>query len=577
MSEKQWNDQATSEHGPSAQPRGASSEERSHAIQGPHFASEPPRVLARLPNLESAESELACEIGPADRTGRMLSSRWSMPALAVVGATLLVAALALPFFVNGPGSPEPASPDGPPAWGPDRPAPSAALAPAWDGLSEGVSGWQQPSGGAQAPEAQAPAVSAWSEQSPPLDWDASSQAQPWDNAAKAQTWDAASGAATWADRPATPGWDGRSDTAVSDGRPPWAAGAEGASAEWQDQGGVAATVPPRDVPIGSVQPSPAPGVYREAAGTWNEDAQTPRWPVPAYRMAQQPQASGTAWDGGSGSAAPAVDPGGALPIAAPNQPMGRARNAPAAPGFDYEPIGPAVPGHESYRASEGYRQPQINTNRTMRIHAYPDSDTFDAAAAQPAEAQPVYRAADARANPWSAQAAGDARSAVPDAAGPSAFPTNGATMNGVPLARYGPSSPAPSAYPADNYRQTAYPPAASNPSADYRPTSGSPTSAYPTYGNPASANPAYGYPASANPAYSPAGQLPASGLPAADGASPVDPRWGATGPSVGATLPARDAVGGYPGYPQPGVARFQGGIEKPMGTEVHDNDRRSVY
>lgn len=469
MSENRSNDQTTSESGPAPDPGGASPEQRSHAIKGPHFASEPPKVLARVPNFESAESELAGEIPRAFDDGRMLSSRWSMRLLGVGGATLLVAALALPFLVGEPKSPESASPDDPAAWGPDRPAPSAALAPAWDSLSEDASGRRLPSSEPQAPQAQAPAVSAWSEQPPPLDWDASSQAQAWDDAARAPTRDAGSRAETWADQAATPGWQGHPNTALDDQRPPWNAAAGGASGVWGGPGDVAAGASSSDVPVWSTQPSPAPGVYREAAGAWSEDVQTPRWPAPDYRTAQQPPAPGTIWDGGGRSAAAAVDFGEVLPAAVSNQPMA-AQVGPAAQTIDYETIRRAVPVYEPYPAQDASPRPRINTNRSMRIHAYPESGTREAGADRPLNGLPVYRAADARVNPWSGAAIDD-RSGVQDTAGRTVFPTNGPT----------------------------------------------------------------------------------------------------------ASSPARYDAGGYPGFSDRGVARFQGGIEKPTGTEVHDDYRSSAY
>ncbi len=534
MSENQSNDKATSENAPTPHPCESSPEQRSHAIKGPHFASESPKVLARVPNLESAESELAGESPPAGEDGRMLSSRWSMRLLGVGGVALLVAALALPFLIGKSESPESASQDDSPAWGPDRPAPSAALAPAWDSPSDGASGWQLPSSEPQAPQAQAPAVSAWSEKSPPLDWDASSQAQAWDDAAKAPTWDVASGAETSTDQPATPGWEGRPDTALTDDRPQWNAATEDASAVWGGQGDVAVGAPSSDAPAWSTQPSPAPGVYREAGGAWNEEVQTPRWPAPQYRTAQQPQAPGTVWDGRTGSAFPTVDSGGSLPTAAANRP----RKTPVAgvaarPTADDETIRPAASSYESSRAPNASPLPRINVNRSVRIHAYPEAGALDPGADQSPSAQPVYRAADARANPWSGAAVDD-RSADQDTAGRSAFPTNGPPASTAPATSY-------PAYPPLSYPETQYP---------------------------ATQLPAV---------IAPDGSTRVSTYPAGDRPSTVDPRYGATDPSVGVSPAARHDAGGYPRFSQPGVARFRGGIEKPTGTEVHDDYRSSVY
>ncbi|HUT92485.1 MAG TPA: hypothetical protein VMY37_23530 [Thermoguttaceae bacterium] len=564
MSENQSNDKATGANAPTPHTCGPPTEERPHAIKGPHFASHSPKVLARVPNLESAESELVGETLPAGEDGRMLSSRWSMRILGVGGAMLLVAALALPLLLGNSDSPESAWKDESPAWQPDPLAPSAAAAPAWGSPSDGASGWQLPSTDPRSSQAQTPVISAWSEQSPPLDWDASSQAQPWDAAAKAQTWDAPSDAKTWTDQPPMPAWQGHPDTALTDDRPQWNAPGENASAVWGGQGDVAAGALSSDGPVWSTQPSPAPGVYREASGSWNEDVQTPRWPVPQYRTAEQAQAGGTVWDGGTVSASPAVDSSQLPPTAATNRPMWALEApAPSPPPVNYETTRPAPPSYESYRSPDAYRQPQINTNRSMQIPAYPESGTFDPGADRPPNAQPVYRAADARVNPWSGAAVDD-RTGYQDTAGESAFPANGPPMSSAPATSYPPNG-----YPEGSYRQTAYPSTTSSPS-DYHqdryPKSNYPSASYPAY-------PSANYPETRYPAT----QLPASAYPAADRPSPVDPRYGSTDPSVGTSPPPRYDAGGYPRSSQPGVARFQGGIEKPTGTDVHDDYRPSIY
>ena len=584
MSENQSNDKATDANAPTPHTGGSPTEERPHALKGPHFASHSPKVLARVPNLESAESESAGETPSGGDDGRMLSSRWSMRILGVGGSLLLVAALALPFLLGNSDSPESASKDESPAWQPDPLAPSAAVAPAWDSPSDGVSGWQLPSTDPRSSQAQAPVISAWSEESPPLDWHASSRAQPWDDAARAQAWDAPSDAETWTDQPPMPAWQGHPDTALTDDRPQWNSPGGDTSAVWEGQGDFAAGALSSDGPVWSTQPSPAPGVYREASGSWNEEVQTPRWPVPQYRTAQQAQAGGTVWDGGTVSASPAVDSSQLPPTASPNRPMWALEaGSPSPPPVNYETIRPAPPGYESYRSPDAYTQPQINTNRSMQIQAYPESGTFSPGADVSANAQPVYRAADARVNPWSGAAVDD-RTGYQDTAGQSAFPTNGPPMSSAPATSYPPNSYSPDGYPEGSYRQTAYPSTTGSPS-DYHqdryPKSNYPSASYPAYppaSYPETRYPATQLPAAGNPAgIDPGGRPPASTYPAADRPSPVDPRYGSTDPSVGTSPPPRYDAGGYPRSSQPGVARFQGGIEKPTGTDVHDYYRPSIY
>ncbi|HUT95441.1 MAG TPA: secretin N-terminal domain-containing protein [Thermoguttaceae bacterium] len=138
-----------------------------------------------------------------------------------------------------------------------------------------------------------------------------------------------------------------------------------------------------------------------------------------------------------------------------------------------------------------------------------------------------------------------------------------------------PSYPATS-YPATTYPATTYPatsyPATSYPATSYQPAS---NPVYPPMTYPETGNPATRYPAGVERG----ARSPATDSPATDRPSTVDPRYGygPTGPSFGTTPPARYDVEGYTRYSEPGVARFQGGIGKPTGTDVHNYDRSSVY
>jgi hypothetical protein len=140
-------------------------------------------------------------------------------------------------------------------------------------------------------------------------------------------------------------------------------------------------------------------------------------------------------------------------------------------------------------------------------------------------------------------------------------------------------------YLPSDYPTTSYP--------DHRSTVGGetsyPTSAWPAGSYPAAGNPADNRvgsdqgpprPAPADPARDyPAANAATTRYPATDRPTAVDPRYGYrwTDPSLGTAFPPGYDAGGNTRYSQPGVARFQGGIEKPTGTDVYDPDRSSIH
>jgi type II secretory pathway component GspD/PulD (secretin) len=147
------------------------------------------------------------------------------------------------------------------------------------------------------------------------------------------------------------------------------------------------------------------------------------------------------------------------------------------------------------------------------------------------------------------------------------YPENGYRRNGDPSmpaspsnvvgTRRVPSTDSQMHYPASGYRTTSY---------VQQPFTGGPDTGYPQSAWPAGSYPATG---AATP-HGPPPRYPTAQSRPADPPSPVDPApaYPRSDPSLRTTSPPRDAWG-YGPPSQPGVARFQGGIEVPTGTDVY--------
>lgn len=347
MSQSETNDRTESENVAAPQECRLRVTDASHGARGPHCASHSPRVLARVPDLESAEPEVAEEGPVSDGEGRMLSSGLSVKILAGGGGLLLLAALGLPFLFSNSDTSEPASKDKMSAWEPEKPALSAPMAPTWDGMSGGGASWQLPTGADTFPRPEMPATAAWNEDSQPSGWDAHPQAQPWTDFSEAQP---------WGDQPPTEVGSREPDTAPSPAQPQWQdPGNQANTPTWNDQADVAAGAEPTDQAGWSTQPNATPGIYEQPTTSWNQQPQIPSWQVPPYSVAGQATARAT---------------------------------APA--GYDL-----------SYQPADSYQQPQADTNRSMTIggHSPAGTSAYQTDSQHRLQnEQGVYRAADARTN-----------------------------------------------------------------------------------------------------------------------------------------------------------------------------------
>jgi len=110
--------------------RPLSSQATGTAGRSHHYAAEAPRVLARMPDLGTAEAEREAQLPSLAHAGRLLSSRVSVAILMGGLATLLLVALgSYVFFGNDKATNDTAG------WQPQPPAPTAAEAPVWSGAA----------------------------------------------------------------------------------------------------------------------------------------------------------------------------------------------------------------------------------------------------------------------------------------------------------------------------------------------------------------------------------------------------------------------------------------------------------
>ncbi|OHB86012.1 MAG: hypothetical protein A2V98_13790 [Planctomycetes bacterium RBG_16_64_12] len=227
--------------------------ETSRAKPGPHFAAQPPRVLARVPDLDSVHPDVMDQT-PDRRDGRMLSSQLSMGILAGGGALLLLAALGLPFLLGKSDTSEPESKEKLSAWQPTYPAPSAPSAPLWDGASEAAPTWQTRPDAHDSPRHDVPPTAVWNELPP-------SQV-----------------------------WTGQPEASPSSSQPQWPMpGGQPNAPTWNAPAGVESGVPSLGQTGSNAQPGTTPAAYPQAANSWNEQPQVPTWQVPQYRTAGQSQ------------------------------------------------------------------------------------------------------------------------------------------------------------------------------------------------------------------------------------------------------------------------------------------------
>jgi len=307
-----------------------------------------PQVLARVPELESAQSEVTEERPVSDGEDRMLSSRLSVNILAGGGALLLLAALGLPFLFSSSNTSEPASQDEMSARQPEKPLPSVPMTTAWDDMSGGGANWQPPTGADTFSRPEMPAAAAWNEDSRPAAWDARPQAQPWTDISEAQP---------WGDQLPTEVGSPRPDAALPPPQPQWQdPGSHANAPTWNDQADVAAGTDPTDQPGWPTQSSATPGIYEQPTTSWNQQPQIPHWQIPPYDVAGQATPSRAA--------------------------------APAGDDLSYQP-------------ADSFLRAQADTNRPMTVGEHLPAGT----AAYQIDSQhglqngqDVYRAADARAN-----------------------------------------------------------------------------------------------------------------------------------------------------------------------------------
>ncbi|MFH1264572.1 MAG: hypothetical protein ABIK89_02510, partial [Planctomycetota bacterium] len=368
-----------------------------------------------------------------------------------------------------------------------------------------------------APAWQSGAEAAPSWQFPPGGYESSEA-----NVPATSAWNEDSQSPGWAERSQPPSWEGAREARSRDSRLDVPASGEPTSTQaW----------------TGPSEPAPS--------------SSRPQWQVPA-----EPE-SGPAWNAPTNfeSGNPPLDQTGwnslpeksAEPYRQPTNSWNEPTETPSWRVPEYRTAGqlqarsPAPAGYESYRAPvESYQQVEAGTNRPTTIDDYSPSGTPDYRTDYAQDRQDGYRTADTRAAvPYTGRAdyPTGVRSTVPD--------------TGYPQTSYPQTSYPPTSYPQTSYPQTSYPPAV------YRPSTGYSEGRYP------------------------AGDSPAAGLRATEYAPTGDSRYGypprTSEPPLGATSTSGYGVGVDARYPQPGVARFQGGIEKPTESSVYDRDRSGVY
>lgn len=500
--------------------------EAGYGMPDPDFASSPPQVLARMPDLDEAEPTSF-----AVRGGRILGSRLSLLILAGGALLLLLAAVALPWLFNGSDTSETAFNE------------ELPTAPLWEGPSSDGSNWQA---GGESPgyyQSDSLGASSWdgNARTPEATLSAQGQASadPWES----QRWSDQPEGQSWGGQPDANSWAGQVDAPLVNGQPSWPPVSDQTYPSTQDSQLDFAGGPSSSPTGGAGWPALAPEAAQPPNSHWSDQAEPPPWQIPPYRLAEraQPEAAWPADASRPSFASPAetrqfsqaMTPDPASGLAIPNPPSQYAGRFDAG----YPSANPPYRVRDSYPALpepvDAYRWPQVAADRSTTINDYRQAGISDYPTDDRYREQPTYRTADARAgtyldsqirDPWDAN-----RGTLPT----TRYPQAGSLRTGAPLSRY------PAAdYPTDRYRRNRYP-SANDPGPNDR-------SSYPSSNDPAAANRVSGY------------------LP--------------TGPSTGASRSAPSyGAGVYSRQPEPGVARFQGGIQKPIGNDVDDLNRSGLY
>jgi hypothetical protein len=172
-----------------------------HGVPEPHFAPRSPKILARVPDLESADLEVEEGTARAGGDGRMLSTRLSMMVLVGGGGLLLLAALGLPYLLDRPEAPDPKQESEAPSWPVEPPAPAASVAPAWQGAAEQEPSWELPAGTPAQSVSEMPPTSVWSDRPQSTNWDEPSASDPWSSPTPSQQGPAPPAAEAWENEP----------------------------------------------------------------------------------------------------------------------------------------------------------------------------------------------------------------------------------------------------------------------------------------------------------------------------------------------------------------------------------------
>jgi hypothetical protein len=469
--------------------------------RSPHYGSEAPRVLARMPDLGPNSIDRETELPSLQHGGRLLSSRISVAVLLGGGALLLLAAL-VPFLFFGKSKTD--GKDGA-AWQPPVPAPNAAEAPSWGNPRAETPAWGTP--GAPAPYTSGPTAAN----------------APYNNYPQTPGWTPE--VASRPDQPAA--WQGNqepSQPANSWGTPgePVVRGEQPQANAWN------AGTPPATTEQGcgwNNQSTAVPAAAQEPVSSWNNQAPANAWSnQPAPQAAQD-----SSWNAPARTTSTeAQTPAWSQPEA--NRPVGPMMpSTPPSYGANYEASRSAPAYRNQYQApADNSRGMAPGAPATSDPYGYGRTGQIDQNAyrndtntvAPGASQQPYGYGADPRYN------------SQPDYRQPatSGYRSDaGADARAVPAQSYG--SGAAASYNA---------PPSYNTTPSYQPGS---TSSYP----PATAT-------NGTPNY--------SGYPTADSAAPTAGYAGAN--------PAP--------YAEPGVARFQGTIEKPTTARTtYERTRSSLY
>lgn len=493
--------------------RPLSSSSAATAGRGHRYAAEAPRVLARMPDMGTAEAAHEAQLPSLEHDGRLLSSRVSVAILMGGVAMLLLVALgSYVFFGTNKADEDMAT------WQPDAPAPNAAEAPAWGGAMQNHPSPYAGVGGAQAypssvtPSA-APANGGWNNTAPSTGWNpevANRPTMPWrgeDQPSTQNTWGATGDFAPRAEQPQPNAW---SSTTPIPATP-------STSYDWNS------TTPTTSSPTAS----------QDATASWNTPNQTPAWSNPAspYGVSAQPYGTtsptpSTSWNTATQTSAVEGQPSTASTEAS-------------------RPVGPMMPNaptsfnasYESSRTQPSYGnsyQPQTDTPRTA-MNGQAPATGYTRFSQNDSNA---YRQTTTNPQPAATQPYNYGTGSYESGSQPSGQPSYQAT--------------APNSYRGADVQPA---PAMSN---NYSANAG--------YALPSSYNQPANY-SNTQPSYQPSYQ------PAQSNAYPA--AGSASYPTSGVTAPA--SYRGETSYPNPGAAQFQGTIEKPSVRTTYDRTGSSLY